>query len=97
LCYPNNPTGTTLNRQELTRWVEYAQANDAIILYDAAYEAYIQEDDVPHTIYEIPGADEVAVEFRSFSKTAGFTGLRCAFTVCPKSLKAKAPTTSKWN
>ncbi len=89
LCYPNNPTGTTLNRQELTRWVEYAQANDSIILYDAAYEAYIQEDDVPHTIYEIPGADEVAVEFRSFSKTAGFTGLRCAFTVVPKKLKGK--------
>ena len=91
LCYPNNPTGTTLNRQELTRWVEYARANGSIILYDAAYEAYIQEDDVPRSIYEIPGADEVAVEFRSFSKTAGFTGLRCAFTVVPHKLKGKDP------
>lgn len=89
LCYPNNPTGTTLNRAELTRWVDYARANSCIILYDAAYEAYIQEDDVPRSIYEISGADEVAVEFRSFSKTAGFTGLRCAFCVVPKKLTAK--------
>lgn len=89
LCYPNNPTGTTLNRRELERWVEYAKANGSIILYDAAYEAFIQEEDVPHSIYEIPGADEVAVEFRSYSKTAGFTGLRCAFTVVPKKVKAK--------
>lgn len=91
LCYPNNPTGTTLNREELTRWVEYARENKSIILYDAAYEAFISEADVPHSIYEIPGADEVAVEFRSFSKTAGFTGLRCAFTVVPKKLTAKGP------
>lgn len=91
LCYPNNPTGTTLTRAELARWVEYARENKSIILYDAAYEAFISEKDVPRSIYEIPGADEVAVEFRSYSKTAGFTGLRCAFTVVPQKLAAKGP------
>lgn len=87
LCFPNNPTGMTVKKEDLLKWVEFAKANKAIILYDAAYEAYIQEADVPHSIYEIPGAKEVAVEFRSFSKTAGFTGTRCAYTVVPKELK----------
>jgi len=86
LCYPNNPTGTVATRATLSRWVEYAQQNDAIILFDAAYEAYITEPDIPHSIYEIDGARDVAIEFRSFSKTAGFTGTRCAFTVVPRSL-----------
>ncbi len=89
LCYPNNPTGATLSRAALARWVEYARSHDAVILYDAAYEAYIQDDELPHSIYEVPGAEEVAIEFRSFSKTAGFTGTRCAFTVVPRALKAK--------
>ena len=84
LCFPNNPTGTTLSKNQLKKWVDYAKANQAIILYDSAYEAYIQENDVPHSIYEIEGAREVAIEFRSFSKTAGFTGTRCAYTVIPK-------------
>ncbi|MBO4906530.1 MAG: LL-diaminopimelate aminotransferase [Bacteroidaceae bacterium] len=84
LCYPNNPTGTALSRDELRKWVNYAINNDTLILYDAAYEAYIQHDDVPHSIYEIKGARKVAVEFHSFSKTAGFTGIRCGYTVVPK-------------
>ncbi len=87
LCYPNNPTGTVLMRDALKAWVDYARKHGSIILYDSAYEAYICGDDVPHSIYEIDGAKEVAVEFRSFSKTAGFTGLRCAYTVVPKDLK----------
>ena len=86
LCYPNNPTGTTLTKDELKRWVNYALANDTLILFDAAYEAYIQDPDIPHSIYEIKGAKKVAIEFRSFSKTAGFTGMRCGFTVVPKEL-----------
>lgn len=86
LCYPNNPTGTTLTKDELKRWVNYALANDTLILFDAAYEAYIQDPDVPHSIYEIKGAKKVAIEFRSFSKTAGFTGMRCGYTVVPKEL-----------
>ncbi|MBN1951293.1 MAG: LL-diaminopimelate aminotransferase [Bacteroidales bacterium] len=86
LCYPNNPTGTTASKDELKKWVEYALKNKAIILFDAAYEAFISEKDVPHSIYEIEGARKVAIEFRSFSKTAGFTGTRCAFTVVPKEL-----------
>jgi len=89
LCYPNNPTGMTLTRDELRVWVEYARENGCILLFDSAYEAYIQEPDVPHSIYEIEGAKEVAIEFRSFSKTAGFTGVRCAYTVVPRALKAK--------
>jgi len=89
LCYPNNPTGVTLTRDELKRWVDYAKENGSIILYDSAYEAFIREDGVPHSIYEIEGAREVAIEFRSFSKTAGFTGVRCAYTVVPRDLKAK--------
>lgn len=86
ICSPNNPTGTTLSKEELKKWVDYAKANRAIILYDAAYEAYIREDHIPHSIYEVEGANEVAIEFRSFSKTAGFTGTRCAFTVVPKTV-----------
>lgn len=88
LCSPNNPTGATMTRAQLTAWVEYAQKNKAIILFDAAYEAFIRDSDLPHSIYEIPGAREVAIEFRSFSKTAGFTGVRCAYTVVPKDCMA---------
>jgi len=84
LCYPNNPTGTSLTKEQLSKWVDYAHQNKAIILFDAAYEVYIQEDNIPHSIYEIEGAKEVAIEFRSFSKNAGFTGTRCAYTVVPK-------------
>ncbi len=84
LCFPNNPTGTVLTRDELSRWVEYAWANHSIILFDAAYEAFIEDPDVPHSIYEIEGAQEVAIEIRSFSKTAGFTAVRCGYTVVPK-------------
>jgi LL-diaminopimelate aminotransferase len=87
LCSPNNPTGSAMSREHLTKWVEYARANHSIILFDAAYEAYISDPKVPHSIYEIPGAREVAIEFRSFSKLAGFTGTRCAFTVVPLNLK----------
>ncbi len=86
LCYPNNPTGTTLTKKELKKWVNYALANDTLILFDAAYEAYIQDPDIPHSIYEIKGARKVAIEFRSFSKTAGFTGVRCGYVVVPKEL-----------
>ena len=86
LCFPNNPTGTTLKRGQLKRWVDYARTNESLILFDAAYEAYISQKNVPHSIYEIEGAREVAIEFRSFSKTAGFTGTRCGFTVVPKSV-----------
>ncbi len=88
LCFPNNPTGTTLNKDQLATWVNYARENNAIILFDAAYESYITEDDITHSIYEIEGAKEVAIEFRSFSKNAGFTGTRCAYTVVPKELMA---------
>jgi LL-diaminopimelate aminotransferase len=87
LCYPNNPTGTALNKEQLAVWVDYAIENNSIILFDAAYEAYIREENIPHSIYEIRGAREVAIEFRSFSKNAGFTGTRCAYTVVPKELK----------
>lgn len=86
LCFPNNPTGTTLTKDQMATWVNYARKNKAIILFDAAYESYITEDDIPHSIYEIEGAKEVAIEFRSFSKNAGFTGTRCAYTVVPKEL-----------
>jgi LL-diaminopimelate aminotransferase len=88
LCYPNNPTGAVATREQLANWVNYALKNKAIILYDAAYEAYIAGTDIPHSIYEIPGARDCAIEFRSFSKNGGFTGARCAFTVVPKSLMA---------
>lgn len=89
LCFPNNPTGTVISKEELARWVKYAKENNSIILYDAAYEAFITEENIPHTIYEIEGAKEVAIEFKSFSKTAGFTGIRCAYTIVPKELKIK--------
>jgi len=88
LCFPNNPTGAMATREQLKAWVDYAHNNEAIILYDAAYEAFIQDGELPHSIYEIEGAKEVAVEFRSFSKTAGFTGTRCAYTVVPKACRA---------
>lgn len=88
ICSPNNPTGTALTREELSKWVQYAKENKSIILFDSAYEAYISSKDVPHSIYEIEGADEVAIEFRSYSKTAGFTGVRCAYTVVPKKVVA---------
>ena len=86
LCYPNNPTGMVITKDELRRWVNYALKNDAIIFYDAAYEAYIQDETMPHSIYEIKGARKVAIEFHSFSKTAGFTGVRCGYTIVPKEL-----------
>jgi len=88
LCYPNNPTCTALTRSQLQKWVDYARREGALIMFDSAYEAFIHTPDVPHSIYELPGAQEVAIEFRSFSKTAGFTGVRCGYTVVPKALKA---------
>ena len=87
LCFPNNPTGTAATRRQLQDWVDYANANDSLILFDSAYEAFITEADIPHSIFEIPGAKTCAIEFRSFSKTAGFTGTRCAYTVIPKELR----------
>lgn len=89
LCFPNNPTGATATKEHLKQWVDYARANHSIILFDAAYEAFITDPSLPHSIYEIEGARECAIEFRSFSKNAGFTGTRCAFTVVPKTLMAK--------
>jgi LL-diaminopimelate aminotransferase len=88
LCYPNNPTGATITKTELKKWVDYARVNQAVILFDAAYESFIQDETLPKSIYEIEGAREVAIEFRSFSKTAGFTGIRCAYTIVPKSCEA---------
>lgn len=90
LCYPNNPTGSAITKEQLRLWVDYARKESCIILFDAAYEAYITSPDIPHSIYEIDGAKEVAVEFRSYSKTAGFTGLRCGYTVVPKAVKLGA-------
>jgi len=92
LCFPNNPTGATITKEELKRWVDYALQNKSLILFDAAYEAFIQDKDIPHSIYEIEGAKDCAIEFRSFSKNAGFTGVRCAFTVIPKNLKGLSAT-----
>lgn len=86
LCYPNNPTGTALTREQLQRWVRYAQEHQSLIIFDSAYEAFIQSNDIPHSIYEIEGAKEVAIEIRSYSKTAGFTGIRCGYTVVPNAL-----------
>ena len=103
LCYPNNPTGTTLTKEELMKLVNYALANDCLIMYDSAYEAYIQDPNIPHSIYEIKGAKKVAIEFRSFSKTAGFTGVRCGYTIVPKELNAftlageRVPLNRMWN
>jgi len=91
LCYPNNPTGTVATRDTLQRWVDFAHEQQAVILFDAAYESYITDDSIPHSIYEIEGAREVAIEFRSFSKKAGFTGVRCALTVVPKDLQGTTP------
>ncbi len=88
LCFPNNPTGAVATREQLAEWVDYARRNKAVILFDAAYEAFISDPDIPHSIYEIDGAKEVAIEFRSYSKTSGFTGIRCAYSVVPKALKA---------
>lgn len=103
LCFPNNPTGSTITKDELKTWVDYAREVKALILFDAAYEAFITDDSLPRSIYEIEGARDVAIEFRSYSKTAGFTGTRCAFTVVPKNLMAydskgeKHPIHSLWN
>ncbi|MFH2066438.1 MAG: LL-diaminopimelate aminotransferase [Pseudomonadota bacterium] len=88
LCFPNNPTGAVAGKEVLAKWVEYARENKALILFDAAYEAFIRDEEIPHSIYEIDGAKEVAIEFRSYSKTAGFTGTRCAYTVVPKTCTA---------
>ena len=89
LCYPNNPTGTVATKKDLEQWVDYARASDAVILFDAAYEAFITEPDIPHSIYEVEGAKQCAIEFRSFSKTAGFTGVRCGLVVVPEELTGK--------
>jgi len=89
LCFPNNPTGAVASREQLSRWVEYAQEHEALLVFDAAYEAYISQPNIPHSIFEIPGARECAVELRSFSKNGGFTGVRCGFTVMPNSLLAR--------
>jgi LL-diaminopimelate aminotransferase len=89
LCFPNNPTGAVASLEQLARWVEYAREHEALLLFDAAYEAYISDGEIPHSIFEIPGAEHCAVEFRSFSKTGGFTGVRCGFTVMPKTVMAK--------
>lgn len=103
LCYPNNPTGTVISKGELKKWINYALENDTLIMYDAAYEAYIQDPEIPHSIYEIKGAKKGAIEFRSFSKTAGFTGVRCGYTVVPKELTAgtlsgeRIPINRLWN
>lgn len=103
LCFPNNPTGSTATKKQLKTWVDYAKENKALILFDAAYEAFIRDDSLPHSIYEIEGAGEVAIEFRSFSKNAGFTGTRCAYTVVPKECMAydstgnKQPVHPLWN
>ena len=98
LCFPNNPTGAVATKEQLKAWVDYANENKAVILYDSAYEAFITQDDVPHTIYEIEGARTCAIEFRSFSKTAGFTGNRCAYTVVPMELERDgAKLNALWN
>jgi LL-diaminopimelate aminotransferase len=103
LCFPNNPTGSVATRAQLEKWVAYAQQHGTLLLFDAAYEGYISQPDIPHSIYEIPGARECAIEFRSFSKNGGFTGTRCAFTVVPKGLMAetasgeKKPLHPLWN
>ncbi|MDE7456890.1 MAG: LL-diaminopimelate aminotransferase [Prevotella sp.] len=103
LCYPNNPTGTVISKNELRKWVNYALKNDTLIFYDAAYEAYIQDPDIPHSIYEIRGARKCAIEFHSYSKTAGFTGVRCGYTIVPKELTAatlqgeRIPLNPLWN
>ncbi len=98
LCFPNNPTGAMATREQLKAWVDYANANGSVILYDSAYEAFITDPDIPHSIFEVPGAETCAIEFRSFSKTAGFTGTRCAYTVVPKALeRGGASLNALWN
>ena len=98
LCYPNNPTGAVLTRQQLKAWVDYALREQSLIIYDSAYEAYIQHDDIPHTIFEVEGAKQCAIELRSYSKTAGFTGTRCGYTVVPKELVFdNTPLNQLWN
>ena len=98
LCFPNNPTGAVASREQLKAWVDYANKNGSVLLYDSAYKAFITEEDVPHTIYEIEGARACAIEFRSYSKTAGFTGNRCAYTVVPKELERDgAKLNALWN
>ena len=103
LCFPNNPTGTVISKEELRKWVNYALKNDTLIFYDAAYQAYIQDSEIPHSIYEIRGARKCAIEFHSFSKTAGFTGVRCGYTIVPKDLTAatltgeRIPLNPLWN
>ena len=98
LCYPNNPTGAVLTRQQLKAWVDYALREQSLIIYDSAYEAYIQHDDIPHTIFEVEGAKQCAIELRSYSKTAGFTGTRCGYTVVPKKLVFdNTPLNQLWN
>ena len=97
LCYPNNPTGAVITREKLAAWVRYALENDALILYDSAYEAFIRDSELPHSIYEIEGARNCALEFRSFSKTAGFTGVRCGYTVVPKELTARGQDGERFN
>lgn len=103
LCYPNNPTGTVISKDELRKWVNYALKNDTLIFYDAAYQAYIQDSDIPHSIYEIRGARKCAIEFHSYSKTAGFTGVRCGYTIVPKDVTAatlsgeRIPLNPLWN
>jgi LL-diaminopimelate aminotransferase len=95
LCFPNNPTGAVASQEQLSRWVDYAREHESLLLFDAAYEAYISEREVPHSIFEIPGARECAVELRSFSKSGGFTGVRCGFTVMPKSVVGRADSGKK--
>ena len=103
LCCPNNPTGTVLSRKRLSEWIQYCKDNDAILMFDSAYESFISSQDTVHSIYELPDARQVAIEFRSFSKTAGFTGVRCAYTVVPKEVSAKTkdgkrqPLNPLWN
>jgi len=97
LCYPNNPTGAVATKEDLKKWVDYALANDAVILFDAAYEAFITEAEIPHSIYEVEGARECAIEFRSFSKTAGFTGVRCGLVVVPEELMGTTADGSKYS
>ncbi len=95
LCFPNNPTGAVASREELSRWIDYAREHESLLLFDAAYEAYISQREIPHSIFEIPGARECAVELRSFSKNGGFTGVRCGFTVMPKSVVGRADSRKK--
>ena len=95
LCFPNNPTGAVASRKQISRWVDYARAHDSLLLFDAAYEAYIAQPDIPHSVFEIPGARECAVELRSFSKNGGFTGVRCGFTVMPKSVLGRTDSGKK--